>query len=114
MTNLILKVYIKWTNFLTWLRCLFRLCAFSWQVYKQDLFRKGEPKLVLVALKEFINCAWGEYSNTLVMNRTPVQSAALLNTLIESWFETGSSTRLNQILEVLKNEFIERESNGRK
>jgi hypothetical protein len=48
------------------------------------------------------------------MNRNAGQSTALLGVLIDKWFEDHSIVTLNQILEVLKNEFIEREKNGRK
>jgi hypothetical protein len=50
----------------------------------------------------------------MVMGRTPCQSTDLLGVLVKNYYETGSSVVLNQILEVLKNEFIEREKNGRK
>ena len=48
------------------------------------------------------------------MNRDVCQSAALLSVLIDKWFVSESNATLNQIIQVLKTEFIEREKNGRK
>ena len=114
MTNIIFKIYLIWADFLNWLRGLYRLGQFTYWLYKERIFQKGDPSLVLRTIQKFTSCAWGEYSETIVMGRTPVQSTALLHVLIDTWFETGSKTTLNQILEVLKNEFIERGGNGRK
>ena len=50
------------------------------------------------------------------MGRSVKRSAELLNVLTTSYIETKSETTLDQILEVLKREFIQRENkqNGRK
>ena len=114
MTNFLIKIYLKWKNFETWLLNLFYLLEFTKELYKLDVFRKGDPSSVLEVLREYVYYSWRNYKSLIVLNRTPEQSASLLSVLISSWFETGSSVTLSQILEVLKNEFIEREINGRK
>lgn len=114
MGNFILRVYIKWKLFVKRVINFIRLMNFSYYLYKRDIFLKGDPKLVLRVLEHFTYWAFREYDNTKVMNRSTEESVALFSVLIDSYFETGSSTTLSQILEVLKNEFIEREKNGRK
>ena len=114
MRDFILRVYMKLKLFGEWLVNLDRLINFSYYLYKNDIFRKGDPSLVLRVLQNFTFYSFREYRDTLVMNRNACQSTALLGVLIDKWFEDHSIATLNQILEVLKNEFIEREKNGRK
>lgn len=114
MGNFILRVYIKWKLFTKRVVNFIRLINFSHYLYKNDIFVKGDPKLVLRVIEHFTYWAFREYDSTKVMNRSTQESMALLSVLIDSYFETSSNTTLSQILEVLKNEFIEREKNGRK
>lgn len=114
MGNFILKVYTR-AKILFWnLQILDKIYAFSKYLYDNRVFHNGNPEDVLKVLSTFTELAWDEYPDSVVMNRTPVQSAALLGVLIKYYYETHSSSTLSQILEVLKNEFIEREKNGRK
>ena len=114
MKDIILRGYIKLKMFVIWVRNLYALLHFSYYLYKNDIFRKGDPKLVLRVLQQFTFWSSKEYSNTLVMNRNVCQSTALFNVLVDKWFEDQSKTTLDQIMQVLRIEFIERESNGRK
>ena len=114
MTELLIRLYIKYKNFENWLINLCRLVGFSYKLYKKDIFRRGNPDLLLEVVSEFISYAWRGYKYTTILSRTPEQSAVLLRTLVKNYYETKSSTVLEQILEVTKNEFIERERNGRK
>ena len=113
MGDFILRVYIK-AKMLFWnLQILYKIYLIGKYLYKDRILHNGDPKDVLKVLQKFIEKAWAEYPDKIVMGRTPVQSAALLGVLVKKYYETGSSTTLNQILEVLKNEFVEREKNGR-
>ena len=114
MGDIILRVYIKFQAFTSWLTNVYRLYRFTKYLYKNDIFRKGDPKLVLRVIQEFTFWSFREYGDTRVMNRDACQSAALLGVLIDKWFVSQSNTTLNQIMQVLKTEFIEREKNGRK
>ena len=114
MGDIILRVYVKMKLFRDWLINLDRLLNFSYYLYKNDIFRKGDPKLILKVIQEFTFWSFREYSDKRVMNRDACQSAALLGVLINKWFEDQSKTTLDQIMQVLRIEFIERESNGRK
>ena len=114
MGDIILRVYIKFQAFTSWLTNVYRLYQFTKYLYKNDIFRKGDPKLVLRVIQEFTFWSFREYEDTRVMNRDACQSAALLGVLIDRWFVSQSNTTLNQIMQVLKTEFIEREKNGRK
>ena len=48
------------------------------------------------------------------MGRSLVKSSLLFQALVDTYQETKSDVTLNQLLEVLKEEFIKREENGRK
>ena len=114
MINFILRGYIKAKEFSRRMTNFIRLLHFSYYLYKKDIFNQGDPRLVLRVLQEFTFWSSREYDSTLVMNRDACQGASLLHTLIDKWFKDNSSITLNQILQVLKTEFIEREKNGRK
>lgn len=114
MGDFILRVYVKIKLFRDWLINLDRLLNFSYYLYKNDIFRKGDPKLILRVIQEFTFWSFREYGDKRIMNRDACQSAALLGVLINKWFEDQSKTTLDQIMQVLRIEFIERESNGRK
>ena len=114
MGDIILRVYVKFQTFLNWLRNVYRLYRFTKYLYKNDIFLKGDPKLILRVIQKFTFWSFREYGNTRVMNRDACESAALLSVLIDKWFVSESNVTLNQIMQVLKTEFIEREKNGRK
>lgn len=114
MRDFILKVYTSFKITIWNLQMLYNIYLLGKYLYTDRVFHNGNPKDVLKVISKFTEEAWAEYPNKTVLGRTPVQSAALLGVLVKKYYETGSSTHLNQILEVLKNEFIERENNGRK
>ena len=114
MRDFILKAYINFKITVWNLQMLYKIYLLGTYLYRDRVFHNGDPKDVLKVISKFTEKAWAEYPNKIAMGRTPVQSAALLGVIIKKYYETGSNTYLNQILEVLKNEFIERENNGRK
>ena len=114
MRDFILRAYTSFKIAVWNLQILYKIYTFGRYIYQDRIFHNGEPRDILKVIQKFTENAWAEYPDKTVMGRTPVQSAALLGVIINTYYETGSNTYLNQILEVLKNEFIERENNGRK
>jgi hypothetical protein len=114
MRDFILKVYIKVKIAIRNLQMLYNIYLLGRYLYEERVFHNGKPEDVLKVIQKFTENAWSEYPDKVRMNRTPVQSAALLGVLVRKYYETYSDIILDQILEVLKNEFIKRESNGRK
>ena len=114
MRDFILKVYTSFKITIWNLQILYKIYLLGKYLYTDRVLHNGDPKDVLKVISKFTEKAWAEYPEKTVMGRTPVQSAALLGVLVKRYYETGSDTILDQILEVLKNEFIKRESNGRK
>lgn len=114
MRDFILRAYTSFKIAVWNLQMLYNIYLLGKYLYADRVFHNGNPKDVLKVISKFTENAWAEYPDKVAMGRTPVQSAALLGVLIKKYYETGSNTYLNQILEVLKNEFIEREKNGRK
>ena len=53
MKDIILKGYIKLQILLSWLRSVYRLYHFTKYLYKNNIFFKGDPKLVLRVIQEF-------------------------------------------------------------
>ena len=82
----------------------------------QGIFGSSSPEVILKIICKFIALEAPFYSTKIVMGRSVKSSAELLNVLTTSYIETKSETTLDQILEVLKREFIQRENkqNGRK
>ena len=84
--------YVKFTYFLS-----------------DGIFGSGSPRSLLRLISKFTELEAPFYSKRFVMGRGPQKSAELLNSLVEAYARTKSETTLNQILEVLKREFILRE-----
>lgn len=114
MRDFILRVYTNFKITVWNLQILYKIYLLGKYIYTDRILHNGNPKDVLKVIGKFTEKAWAEYPDKVIMGRTPSQSAALLGTLIDKYYETGSNIHLNQILEVLKNEFIERGKNGRK
>ena len=94
-------VYIKICN-------IIKLLKFSFYLYRKNIFRDGDPKLLLRVIQKFVELESGNYSETLKLGRSVKASTKLLVTLIDEYMENKSDKVLNQILEVLKVEFIKR------
>lgn len=75
----------------------------------QGIFGSSSPNVILKLLCKFIALEAPFYSNKMVMGRSTKKSVQLLNALTTSYLETKSETTLDQILEVLKAEFLRRE-----
>ena len=94
-------LYIKICN-------IIRFLKFSVSIYKNNIFRDGNPQLVLRVIQKFISIESANYADTIVNNRSVEASVKLLSVLIDDYFENKSERTLNQFLEVLKEEFIKR------
>ena len=114
MGNLALKFYVKSKIFMWNLRMFYKIWCFSKYLYKNRIFHLGDPSLVLKVVQKFTELAWSEYKDTVIMSRSPIKSAALLGILINKYFETGSKVLLDQIMQVIRTDFILRERDGRK
>ena len=80
----------------------------------KGIFGSNSPEVILKMIKKFVTLEAPFYPNTFVMNRSIYKSTELLCALIDSYLATKSEVTLEQILAVLKEEFIKREQNGRK
>lgn len=90
------------------------LLKFIFFIFRSGVFNLKSPEGALLVLGKFIELQWPVYSQKVVFSRSTKNSACLLQTLIKVYIDTKSDTVLNQILTVLKEEFIKRGSNGRK
>lgn len=82
----------------------------------KGIFGSSSPEVVLKLICKFLALEAPFYSEKVVMGRDINKSIKLFNVLVSSYIETKSEITLNQILEVLKREFLQRENkhNGRK
>ena len=80
----------------------------------QGVFGSKSSSAILKVLCKFVELEAPFYSTKVVMGRSINKSIQLLNALVASYIETKSETTLDQILEVLKTEFLLRSENGRK
>ena len=86
---------------------------FSCSLFK-GIFGGNSPELILKVIMNFVALETPYYKNIVYLGRSTKQSSELLQVLITSYLETKSEVTLNQVLEVLKEEFIKREEHGRK
>ena len=80
----------------------------------KGIFGGNSPELILKVIMNFVVLEAPYYKNIMYLGRNMNQSSELLQALIASYFETKSEVTLDQILAVLKEEFIRRETHGRK
>ena len=82
----------------------------------KGIFGSSSPEVVLKLICKFVALEAPFYSDKIVMGRSSKKSAELLGALLTSYLQTKSETTLDQILEVLKREIIQRGSirDGRK
>lgn len=81
----------------------------------KGIFMSDSEIEILRVVQKFVSLQYPFYSKNIVMGRKIGRSYELLNALINSYIKTKSETTLNQIMVVLKEEFIKRsENNGRK
>ena len=90
----------------------------SWILFSCSLIKEkfgaNSPELILKVIMNLVALEAPYYKNIIYCGRTTLKSTELLQALIASYLETKSEVTLNQILEVLKEEFIRREEHGRK
>lgn len=91
-----------------------KLIKFMFYISDQNIFGQESPKYLLRVIQKFVELEAHKYSSVTFFGRNAIDSAALLESLINAYFRNKSATTLNQIFTVLKDEFIEREENGRK
>ena len=92
-----------------------KLMNFMCFISYEDIFGKGNPELIFKVLDKFIELEHSNYPDIIKMNRNVSGSYELFRNLINSYLTTKSDVTLEQILTVLKEEFIKRENkNGRK
>ena len=82
----------------------------------KGIFGNDSPDTILKVIKKFLALEAPYYPQTILLSRSTSKSAELLGFLISSYLRTKSEITLNQIIEVLKEEFIKRDTkkNGRK
>lgn len=93
---------------------LINYCKFLYLLLKNQGIGNKSPDIILKVIKIFISLESNRYPNSLYFNRGIAESSTLLCSLIDSYLNTKSEVTLNQLLEVLKEEFIKREGNVRK
>ena len=103
-----IELYIKLKVLVYKIYNIFKLLKFSLYLNKQEVFGKGNPQLLLKVIKGYIELDSTSYRNSIVSGRSVSSSVKLIGTLIDEYFESKSDKILDQILEVIKVEFIKR------
>ena len=106
--NVIRYLYIKLEYLLIILNNCYRFWKFIWEVCKSKVFTYKKSEDVLEVISLLLNTEHKYYNSKKIMNRNNIESYKLLEVLIKKYKETKSEVILNQILEVLKEEFIKR------
>lgn len=87
---------------------------FFYLLFKGNILGSDSPSTILNLLRAFVSLESPYYPNSYYMGRSLAKSSLLFQALVDTYLETKSDVTLNQLLEVLKEEFIKREENGRK
>ena len=103
-----IKIYLQFKLLIIKICNIIKLLKFSLYLYKNHIFRDGNPQLVLRVIQKFIELESTNYPQNLKVGRSVQASTKLLITLIDEYFNSKSEVVLNQILEVLKTEFVKR------
>lgn len=119
MVNMVLKIYSLakavveaiWNRLVAWVnKQLFILF-----ILQNDFFCKGNNKDMLRIMKRFAELSWrSQASSESATKRDTERSYKLFSSLAHIYLESSSEVTLNQLMEVLKMEIIEREKYGRK
>ena len=102
-----LFVYKFFENLIAFIESL----KFLKELNKLKVFKTNNTEDILRVISTFIMIKVSHYPNTVKMSRDIIGSTALLLALIDLYLEGHSEKHLEQLLEVLKNEFIKREIN---
>ena len=111
--DLALTLYIKLKTAERSCIYFFRSLSFCYFILKNRIFGRGDTIWILKIISFFLSFECSEYSDKVIMNRDKYKSAALFSVLVNEYEKSKSKIVLNQLLQVLKEEFLERD-NGRK
>lgn len=87
---------------------ILRLIKFLFSLLREGVFAKKNPEQILILILLLVKSEWKYYNKKVVMSRSIETSTKLLESLIKTYRETHSEVTLDQILQVLKEEFIKR------
>ena len=93
---------------------IINIVKFMYFVMRVGIFGSNFPESILQLIQKFVSLEAPFHYNNIVKGRNIHKSIKLLEVLISSYIVTKSSVTLNQILAVIKEEFLKREYNGRK
>lgn len=93
---------------------LVRLFEFTKFLAKNMIFGQGNPKLILKVIKKFIELENYDYSDKIIMSRDRNASTSLISVLVDEYLSTNYNVTLEQLIEVLKTDFLKRDENGGK
>ena len=88
--------------------------SFCYFLFHEKIFGVGNTLNILKILQLYLSFECDYCSDKLVMNRDKYKSAALFSVLVNEYLKNRSEVTLSQLLSVLKEEFIRRDSDGRK
>ena len=103
-----LKAYVKLQVYYVKICNLIRFVTFMSHIWKRKVFNERNPQVVLRVVQEFLIVDCNSYVDTIKNNRSIQASANLISVLIEDYLENKAERTLEQIIEVLKEEFIKR------
>lgn len=88
---------------------ILRFFKFGFNILREGVFSNKDPEQILTLILLLVKSECLYYNKKkIVMSRTIETSTKLLESLIKTYRETHSEVTLNQILQVLKEEFIKR------
>ena len=107
--RVLIRAYLFIYNFFEATLDLIRSLQFVWTLNKKHVFKNKNTEDILKVINTFTLSEVSTYPNKVKMGRDITSSTALLSVLIDLYLENHSEVHLEQLLEVLKNEFIRRE-----
>lgn len=93
---------------------LYKLLIFVKYVHQERIIGSGYTKDILKVVGKLVELEENNYPNHRVMGRSIEESVKLFNVLSNKYLMSGSKIILEQLMQVLRVEFIERDKWDRK
>lgn len=114
MRDFVKNTYLMFKNILRSIVNLYKLLIFVKYVHQERIIGSGYTKDILKVVGKLVELEENNYPDHRVMGRSIEGSVKLFNVLSNKYLMSGSKIILEQLMQVLRVEFIERDKWDRK
>ena len=114
MRDFIKNMHLMFKNIIRSIVNLYKLLIFIKYIHQERIIGSGYTKDILKVIGKLVELEENNYPNHRVMGRSIEESVKLFNVLSNKYLMSGSKIILEQLMQVLRVEFIERDKWDRK